>query len=143
MRRREPAQVYTWTAVLLGLLLAFGGLVADASRAFIGRATLQRLADAAARAGALEVDEAALRAAPDACPRLNVARAEEAAARYLAAQSHVDGRVEATTDAVAVEARRQQPTTLLALFGAGPVELRARAVARPRAGIEAARTECA
>jgi uncharacterized membrane protein len=141
-RQRASAQVYTWTAVSILLLLVFGGIVADAGRLFVQRVAIHRLADAAARAGAMEINEAAMRANPEACPHLDTNAARAAAERHLSSARDLNSRVEATDEVVGVEVQRQVETTILGLFGTAHVELRARAFARPRAGVSAAREEC-
>lgn len=134
--------MYLWTLAGALFLLVLGGLLADGGALFLRHAAAERLATGAAHAAAMEVDVAALRAAPDACPRLDPAAAHEAAARYLSVARGNSAIVDATPDWVVVEVADVARPTLLAPFGARAADVRARAVARPRVGTDTERPEC-
>ena len=57
MKRRSRGQATISLVITLPLFLAVGGLALDAGHVFAQRAHLQAIADAAARAGAIQVDE--------------------------------------------------------------------------------------
>jgi hypothetical protein len=140
---REPAQVYAWVAVaLVLLLLPFVGLIADAGQLFLEQSALQRLADGAARTGAMGLDIAATRTSPGSCPRLDPRAAREAASSYLAREPGITSQIEVSPDAVGVEVQRPVRASILEFYGAGRRTLVARSVAHPRAGIQGARAEC-
>lgn len=79
--RRETGQVLVLVAVLLLALVAVIGLATDGGLVFAQRRDLQHLADGAALAAAMQVDEAAYRGGgPD---TLDPAAARRAAEDYL------------------------------------------------------------
>gem|GEM_PF-5201525 len=53
----QSGQLVVWTAVMLPLFLSVIGLAADGGIAFGARRELQNVADSAARAGAMQVDQ--------------------------------------------------------------------------------------
>src|SRR5262252_6834959 len=55
-RRRERAQALVFLTVMLPLFLAVIGLALDGGHMFSERANLQAIADASARAGAVQLD---------------------------------------------------------------------------------------
>ncbi|MDE3075991.1 MAG: pilus assembly protein, partial [Chloroflexota bacterium] len=61
-RAKQPGQALIWTAVMMPLFLSMIGLTIDGGQVFDGRRQLQNLADAAARAGATQIDQQAYRA---------------------------------------------------------------------------------
>lgn len=73
----------TLFAVLVMALLGLSGLAIDGGAVFMARRDTQALADAAARAGAGELDEIALRADPENPPQIDPVAAAEAATNYL------------------------------------------------------------
>jgi hypothetical protein len=122
--------------MLLGLL-ALAALVIDGGLLFVERRDLQGLADGAARAGAMAVDEDVLR--QTGAVRLDPAAAQVAAERYLETTG-VDGSVQIDADAlsVTVDLQERRPTLMMGLLGVRTVDVAAHAVARPRVGIEEA-----
>ena len=56
--RGEAGQALVWTAVMLPLFLSVIGLAIDAGTIFDARRELQNVADSAARAGAMQIDQA-------------------------------------------------------------------------------------
>lgn len=134
--------MYVWTLAAGLFLLALGGILADGGALFLRHADALRLASGAAHAGAMQLDVARLRASPEACPRLDPVAARAAAERYLAGNRDIAVAVEVTPDAVPVEVRSTVRPALLNLFGARSLDVRERAVARPRAGTDSLRGEC-
>jgi uncharacterized membrane protein len=122
--------------MLLGLL-ALAALVIDGGLLFAERRDLQGLADGAARAGAMAVDEDVLR--ETGAVRLDPAAAQAAAERYLETTG-VEGtvRIDADTLSVTVDLQESRPTLMMGLLGVRTVDVAAHAVARPRVGIEEA-----
>jgi uncharacterized membrane protein len=82
-RRAQSAQALVWLTLMLPLFLAMAGLAIDGAVLLTARRELQSVADGAARAGATEVDVAALRASNGEAVRLDAARATARAAAYL------------------------------------------------------------
>lgn len=130
----EDGAVLALTALFLVGLVALAGLVADGGLVFAARRDLQNVADAAAAAGAMEVDEAAYRASGGATVVLDAAAAEQAATASLMDEDGTDHAVSVTGARVEVEVVRQAPTAFLRVLGVEHVEIRARAVAEPRFG---------
>src|SRR6266540_1907771 len=81
----QEGQILVLTVVMVLGLLAVLGLVADGGLVFARHRELQATADAAARAGAAELDEAAYRASNGRTAQFNPARARQAARGYLQA----------------------------------------------------------
>ena len=125
-------------SVLAGLFLlgivAVSGLVADGGRVLAERRNLQNLADAAAAAGAMQLDVSRYRASGGAVS-LDRAAARRAASGYLASAPRVASDVRVASDAVSVRASRRVGLAFLGALGLGPVTVGARAEAEPRTGI--------
>jgi len=135
--REETGAVVALTAVMLLGLLAIAALVVDGGVLFAERRDLQGLADGAARAGAMAVDEERLR--ETGAVSLDPVAARTAAGRYLAAggfQGEVQ--IDADTLGVTVGLEESRPTLMMGLIGVRAVSVTAHAVARPRVGIEEA-----
>jgi len=135
--RKESGAVVPLTAVMLLGLLAVAALVIDGGVLFAERRDLQGLADGAARAGAMAVDEELLR--ETGAVRLDPEAARTAAGRYLAAggfQGEVQ--IDANALSVTVDLEESRPTLMMGLLGVRAVGVTAHAVARPRVGIEEA-----
>jgi Flp pilus assembly protein TadG len=137
MPRGERGAVAPLVAMMLLGLLALAALVIDGGLMFAERRDLQGLADGAARAGAMAVDEDVLR--ETGAVRLDPAAAQAAAERYLETAG-VDGtvRIDADTLSVTVVLQESRPTLMMGLLGVRTVDVAAHAVARPRVGIEEA-----
>ena len=135
--RGEGGAVAPLVAVMLLGLLAMTALVIDGGLLFAERRDLQGLADGAARAGAMAVDEDVLR--ETGAVRLDPAAAQAAAERYLETTG-VEGtvQIDADTLSVTVDLHERRPTLMMGLLGVGTVDVAAHAVARPRVGIEEA-----
>jgi uncharacterized membrane protein len=137
MPRGERGAVAPLVAMMLLGLLALAALVIDGGLLFAERRDLQGLADGAARAGAMAVDEDVLR--ESGAVRLDPAAAQAAAERYLeAAGAEGTIRIDADTLSVTVDLQESRPTLMMGLLGVRTVDVAAHAVARPRVGIEEA-----
>ena len=118
---------------LLGLV-SVSGLVADGGMVLAERRSLQNLADAAAAAGAMQLDVAAYRESGGAVS-LDGAGARRAAAGYLAPASGVAADVRVAPGAVSIRASRSVGLAFLGVLGLGPVTVSARSHAEPRSGV--------
>ena len=132
LARDEQGQVLVAVALLLVGVVALVGLTVDGGVVFAQRRDLQGLADAAALAGAMQIDEEAYRAG------LGVGLDPEAA--YDAAVGYLSGRdveyvVTADMDQVAVTLARPAETTFLRILGIEAVSISAEGTAEPRYGI--------
>src|SRR5690349_19418810 len=85
MTRRESGQILPLMSILVLVLLIVTGLALDGGQALVARREVQGIADAAARVGADQLDEASVRAG-DNPPNLDPAAAYAAAANYVAIQ---------------------------------------------------------
>ena len=126
------------TVLVLGMaLLAFAvaGLAVDGTRAWLYRRTLQNAADAAALAGAAELDRAAYYSSGGEELTLDEDASETVATRWLS-ERVVDARaaVDASPERVVVEMRGAVPTTFLSLAGIRSIEVAVRADAAPVPG---------
>ena len=133
----ERGAVAPLVAVMLLGMLAMAALVIDGGLLFAERRNLQGMADGAARAGAMAIDEDLLR--ETGTVRLDPTVARAAAERYLETAG-VEGaiRIDADTLSVTVDLQERRPTLMMGLLGLRTVDVAAHAVARPRVGIEEA-----
>ena len=122
-------------ALWLAALVAVAGLVADGGTLLAERRALQNLADAAAAAGAMQLDEARYRASGGTDVSLDEMAAHLAVAGYMAERGDVTYFVWATRERVEVEGWRRAPTLFLRVVGIDHVTIRARASAEPRHGV--------
>ena len=135
--KEEAGQAIVWVAVMLPFFLAVVGLSLDGGLVFDARRELQNVADAAARAGAMQVDEQAYRASFGQQVVLDPDAAYAAAVDYLTLQpGHVTGSVRVERQAVQVAVGRDVPTGFLRLVGIETARVTATAVAEVRHGIE-------
>lgn len=123
------------TVLVLGMaLLAFAvaGLAVDGTRAWLYRRTLQNAADAAALAGASELDRAVYYASGGDDVVLDEVASERTAIRWLTSRA-TDARatVDSTADRVTVELRGTVATTFLSLAGIDDIDVAVRADAAP------------
>lgn len=126
------------TILVLGLALvvfAIAGLAVDGTRAFLARRSLQNSADAAALAGAAELQVETYYATGGRTVVLDQAAARRAAAAWLGARG-LPAQVEITTepDRVEVVIRSQTPTSFLGLVGVRAIPVAAAARAAPLPG---------
>ena len=130
----ESGSASVLAALFLLGLVSVSGLVSDGGRVLAERRSLQNLADAAAAAGAMQLDASRYRASGGAVS-LDAPRARRAAAGYLAPAPGVSAEVRASARAVSVRASRSVRLAFLGVLGLGPVTVGARAEAEPRAGV--------
>lgn len=126
------------TVLVLGMaLLAFAvaGLAVDGTRAWLYRRTLQNAADAAALAGAGELDRRAYYASGGKEVALDSGASERMAAEWLSARA-VDARarIVSTSERVTVEMRGSVATSFLGIAGIARIDVAVRADAAPIAG---------
>ena len=146
-RRTPPAtltagQSLPLIALLLPLLLAAVGLALDGGAVFAARRELQSVADAAARAGAVEVSVAEFRSSGGTVillPSAATSAAEAWILDYNRAQPpeqrvDLDGPIGVAQDQIVVRVRRQARTAFVRLVGIDSVPVRAEALARARPG---------
>ena len=138
-RAAEAGQAIVWVAVMLPLLLSVVGLAIDAGIVFSARRDLQNVADSAARAGAMQVDEPTYRASSGASVVLDQAAAREIAGEYAASQGRgMAATVGVEPQRVVVSVSREVPTSFLRLAGITMVRVIATAPAEVRYGVERA-----
>jgi Flp pilus assembly protein TadG len=123
------------TVLVIGLAVvaaAVVGVAVDGTRAFIHRRSLQNAADAAALAGASEIDPASFYEAGGQALELEAARAERAARALLARRAvGATAAIEASPEGVTVALREQVDTTFLALVGIGEIPVAVEATSEP------------
>jgi uncharacterized membrane protein len=113
------------------ICFAIAGVAVDGTRAFLYRRTLQNAADAAALAGASEVDKGAYYSGREEVV-LDDASARNAAVQWLARRGlPVDADVSATPAVVRVGLRGRLGTTFLGLVGISDLPVAAESVAEP------------
>lgn len=136
-RRSEVGQALVWVAVMLPLFLAVIGLSIDAGTVFDARRELQNVADSAARAGAMQIDQSAYRASSGTTVVLDPATARQAAAQYVGSRGPgFAATIDVEPTSVIVQVSRSVPTSFLRLVGIGTVRITATAPAAPRFGIQ-------
>jgi len=126
---RGSATGWALMIVFVGALLA--GAVLDGGNAMAARVQALDIAQQAARAGANQLDLAALRNSGQL--RLDPAAAATAARAFLAAAG-ATGTVAATADQVSVTVHLSQPTLLLTVVGVDTIGVTATAHAQPATG---------
>ncbi|MPZ16149.1 MAG: hypothetical protein GEU73_17325 [Chloroflexi bacterium] len=137
--RAESGQVMVWAAVMLPLFLSVVGLAIDGGVVFSARRELQSVADASARAGAMQIDEGVYRGSAGATVVLDTDAARQVAAEFIVSQGpSLAGNISAASDRVVVQVSRDVPTSFLRLVGIETVRIRATAPADVRYGIERA-----
>jgi Flp pilus assembly protein TadG len=129
----EDGQVMVFVAILMTGLVSVVGLVTDGGIVFSQRRDLQNVADAAALAGAMQIDERAYRASGQVV--LDEARARDAAEQYLQDEEDVDYSVQVSPAGVEVSVSRRASTSFLRLVGIDGVDISAVSSAAPRHGV--------
>jgi Flp pilus assembly protein TadG len=138
LRDGESGQAIVLVAVLMVGLVGVVGLVTDGGIVFTQRRDLQNVADAAALAGASQIDQEAYRASAGATVVLDEAAAYYAAVRYLQNEGDLNYSVAVGSDRVDVSVSRRANTGFLRVLGIDVVDVEANAAAEPRHGITAA-----
>lgn len=129
----ERGQALLLVAILLLGLVAVAGLATDGGLVFAQRRGLQNLADGAALAGAMQIDESAYRAGSGLV--LDQAAARRAAASYLNETGNVTYEVAASGAGVEIHVSRQARTGFLRVIGIDGVTIGASSRAEPRHGV--------
>lgn len=132
----DEGQVLVMVALMMVGLVAVVGLVSDGGLVFSQRRDLQNVADAAAAAGAMQINEAAYRA--EGRVVLDERMAREVAARYLDGEEGITYSVSVLPDRVDIEVSRQASTGFLRVIGIDGVAVSASASAEPRYGVDRA-----
>ena len=132
----EDGQILVLTVVVALALLAILGLVADGGLVLARHRELQGVADAAARAGAAQLDEASYRASSGRTATLNPTQAQAAAERYLRTVRFTGQvRITPTPTEVTIGLSEMVRPIIFSSVGIGPIRLAVHTVARPRTGI--------
>ncbi len=134
----DQGQVTAFIVIMTVGLLLVVGLVLDGGLALRTKVEAITDAQAAARAGAGQLDLATYRATGQV--RLDPARAVEAARAYLAAtgtRSAADPTITVRGDRITVTVTRDQPTQLLGLAGLGALPVEGTGQARAVQGVQA------
>jgi Flp pilus assembly protein TadG len=132
----QDGQILVLTVVVALALLAILGLVADGGLVLARHRELQGVADAAARAGAAQLDEASYRASNGRTATLNPTQAQAAAGRYLrTVRFGGQASITATPGQVTIGLSEVVRPIIFSSVGIGPIRLAVHAVARPRTGI--------
>jgi uncharacterized membrane protein len=132
----EDGQILVLTLVVALALLAILGLVADGGLLFARHRELQAIADAAARAGAGQLDEATYRASDGRTAQLDPTQASAAARRHLRAAGFTgQATIATTTGQVTIGLAEPFRTPIFNNVGFSPIRLAVRARAEPRTGI--------
>jgi len=132
----DEGQVLVMVALMMVGVVSVVGLVSDGGLVFAQRRDLQNVADAAAAAGAMQIDEAVYRSTGAVV--LDEQLARDAAALYLDAEGDLDYVVSVLSNRVEVSVSRQATTGFLRVIGIDGVEVSASASAEPRYGVESA-----
>ena len=136
LRGRQRGQATVWLVMLVLVLGLLFGLLADGAVLFADQRWAAQLADSAARAGASQLDEAALRNAPSQPPQLAPARAEDRARQYvLNREPAADVAPQASPDLIVVRVRLHASTSIAHAPGQDGVDVVAEGSARPLAGL--------
>lgn len=131
----ERGQALVLVAIFMMGLVAVAGLVADGGLVFAQRRELQNIADAAAAAGAMQLDANTYRASGGGSVTLDAAAARAAANAYLAAEGGLAYAVRVAPTRVEVEVSRSARTGFLGVLGIREVTISARAASEPRHGV--------
>jgi Flp pilus assembly protein TadG len=118
-----------WAIGVVAVVALLAGAVLDGGNAMAARVAALDIAQQAARAGANQLDLAALR--EQGVVRLDPAAAQAAATTFLS-QAGATGTATATTTEVVVTVTRSQPTKLLRAIGVNTIGMTATASAVPR-----------
>ena len=136
LRGDESGQIIVLVAILMVGLVAVVGLVTDGGLVFSQRRDLQNAADAAALAGAMQIDENAYRASSAVV--LDERAARQAAVEYLEAEGDITYVVVVRPARVEVSVSRRASTGFLQVIGIDSFEISAGASAAPRHGVASA-----
>lgn len=135
--RPHRGQALLWVALLLPILLAIVGLALDGGTVFAARRQAQNTADAAARAGAQEIDIGRYRDSGEVV--LDRAMARYVARQYIEGLGGFEATVDTSGTQVIVTVRHDVPLSFLRLVGMQSTAITATAIAQPYYGIEVGR----
>jgi uncharacterized membrane protein len=138
LRDEEGGQALVLVAIMMFGLVAVAGLVTDGGIVFTERRDLQNVADAAALAGASQIDENAYRSSGGSSLLLDQTAAYSAASEYLDNEGDLEYAISVAPQRVDVSVSRQAGTGFLRILGIDAVSISASANAAPRHGITAA-----
>lgn len=138
LHEEDDGQVMILVAILMVGLVAVVGLVTDGGMVFTQRRDLQNVADAAALAGASQIDQNAYRASAGETVSLDQSAAYDASVSYLEQEGGLDYAVTVAPQQVDVSVSRRATTGFLRVLGINGVDINARATAEPRHGIATA-----
>lgn len=138
LHEEDDGQVMILVAILMVGMVAVVGLVTDGGMVFAQRRDLQNVADAAALAGAAQIDQDAYRASAGEIVVLDQTAAYTAAVTYLEDEGGLDYAVDVAPEGVDVSVSRNASTGFLRVLGIDGVDINASASAEPRHGVEAA-----
>lgn len=131
----ETGQATVFVVGMALVALAVTAFAIDGTRAFLMRRTLQNAADAAAVAGASQLDRDSYYSSGGVRTLLDPSNAEETAASWLDKRAlDADAVVTATPGEVKVLLTTELPTRFLRLLGIGSVRVSGDAVAEPILG---------
>lgn len=135
MNRNQSGYASILVIGMTMIAIGVSGLAVDGTRAFLFRRTLQNAADAAALAGASEIDRPALYSSGGSKIVIDADAARRRAAEWLARRGiRMEAGVVARADAVRVVLRGEVDTTFLRVVGLGSVPVSVEAIAEPVAG---------
>jgi uncharacterized membrane protein len=137
LHEEDDGQVMILVAILMVGLVAVVGLVTDGGMVFTQRRDLQNVADAAALAGASQIDQNAYRASAGMTVSLDQSAAYTAAVGYLEQEGGLNYAVTVAPQQVVVSVSRSASTGFLRVLGINGVDISASASAEPRHGIAA------
>ena len=135
-RSWQRGQAIVWVAVMLPLFLSVVGLAIDGGIVFDARRELQNVADSAARAGAMQIDQETYRATSGETVVLDQPAARQVADEYAAGQGVGIATIAVEPQRVVVTVSRDVPTSFLRLVGIATVRVSATAPAEVRYGID-------
>ena len=133
----QTGQAMVWVAVMMPLFLSVVGLAIDGGTVFDARRELQNVADSAARAGALQIDQTVYRQSSGNTVVLDPVAARQAAAQYVSSQGQgFSATITVGSKTIVVQVSRSIRTSFLSLVGIGTVHISATAPAAARFGIQ-------
>jgi Flp pilus assembly protein TadG len=135
MSRDDRGQVTILAIGLAMVVFAIAGLAVDGTRVFLARRSLQNSADAAALAGAAELDTDAYYSSGGNTLVLDPAAARRAASDWLARRDlPVEAQIATAPRRVEVLIRAETPTSFLGIVGVLTIPVAAAASAAPLPG---------
>lgn len=138
MRYPQASESGQATIFVVGMALVAFGVVAfavDGTRAFIMRRSLQNAADAAALAGASQLDENSYYSSKGREVDIDPVQGKRGAAEWLARRAlNATATIRASEVEISVSLRTEMPTTFLGIVGVRAISVGAEASAEPLIG---------